>query len=203
MWRLSVYKRKNWVFICIKITIFLMQIHISEKSLLKEIVFSCIEEPLVYEMTHNNAIPNYSDNIISFFEIIFPYIHFLAIMVANLCVIIGALIYLIDDREYHGKQMILRSLLALIILTIVFSGNNTALVMNSEDLRMFESFYHFTLNYLLFILAALSIILFFASCGLFLIDSKSKYSKYMRKSIICLIAVLVPMGMKFPSIPNI
>ena len=179
-----------------------MQIYLSVKPLFKETAISYIYELQTYKSSHNNVSLSHSENIISFFEAVFPYIHCLAIMVANICILIGALVYLLDDREYTGKQMILRSFLTPIILTVVFSGNDSFFVMKSEYLEKIESFYNFALIYLLFILTAISIILLTASCGLYLIDSKSEYSKYMRKSIICLIAVFIPMGMKFPSIQN-
>ncbi len=151
----------------------------------------------------NDQTQTYSANIILFFETIFPYILGIAFIITNICVIIGAITYLIDEREYQAKQMIFRSIITLTLLTMVFSNDELSFIMNSGFLGEIESLYYFVLMYLLFILAALALILFIASCGLYLIDSNSKYSKYMSKSIICLIMVLVPTGMNFPSFPKI
>ncbi|MHA1940545.1 MAG: hypothetical protein ACW97P_02330 [Candidatus Hodarchaeales archaeon] len=180
-----------------------MHFLLPEKFLSPEFLITSLLNQLGSKVIFNNPTQTYIDSIISFIESIFPYTNGLAIIIANICVIIGGLTYLIDDRVYHGKQMILRSFFSLVLLTIVFSDSSFSVFADSELLESFESYYYFLLMYLLFILAALSLILFIASCGLYLIDPKSKCLTYMKKSIICLISVIVPMGMNFPSFLHI
>lgn len=144
---------------------------------------------------------NFSNQLIELFSSIFPVLLSITIVTVNVSLISGAIVYLLDSNEENGKMMILRSLVILLILISIFNPNfpNSTVVMEPFD--GFQLLTSFITSYLLFIFAALSLIVFLGNLGLYIIASDSKRIKNLKKSVFCLICIILPLGFQFPNMP--
>ncbi len=151
-------------------------------------------------------IKNLPKLVIEFLSRLFPILLCVAIVVVNLSLITGAIIYLIDNHnEYNGKVMIQRSFIILCVIYIVFNPYSP----NSINIvEPFEGFHHITTfitSYLLFIFAVLSLILFILNLGFYIISTSpiSRLNTFnrLKKCGICLICVILPLSFNFPNMP--
>ena len=99
-------------------------------------------------------------------------------------------------------MMILRSLAILTLLIFIFDPNFPNSFVVSEPLKELQFLTTFITSYLLFIFAALSLIVFLGNLGLYMISADTKRIKTLKKSIICLICVILPLGFQFPNMPS-
>ncbi|MHA2243923.1 MAG: hypothetical protein ACXADY_03055 [Candidatus Hodarchaeales archaeon] len=148
-----------------------------------------------------NYLQVFSKQIIELFSSIFPVSLSIAIVTVNISLISGAIVYLLGSSEENGKMMIFRSLVILLILISIFNPNfpNSTVVM--EPFEGFQPLTSFLTSYLLFIFAALSLIVFLGNLGLYIIESDSKRIKNLKKSVFCLICIILPLGFQFPNMP--
>jgi uncharacterized membrane protein YozB (DUF420 family) len=142
-----------------------------------------------------------SDKINDFFSSIFPILLGITILTVNLSIIIGAIIYLLDYNEENGKMMILRSLAILTLLIYIFNPNFRGMGEVIEPFEGFQSIAAYITAYLLFIFSSLSLIVFLGNLGLYMVSSDLKRKKTLKKSLICLICVILPLGFQFPNMP--
>ncbi|MHA2106516.1 MAG: hypothetical protein ACW99R_02250, partial [Candidatus Hodarchaeales archaeon] len=142
-----------------------------------------------------------SSSIIGLFVEVLPFLYALAIIISNLSLILGGITYLLDEREENGKWMIARALS--IITLFIFLFNDVSLMerINSTRFDQIETFTSYISMYLLFILATLSLIYLIGNCGLYLMNQERNFVKNIRKSIICLLVVILPLGNHFPQFP--
>ena len=163
-------------------------------------VIGCVQP---YIQTHN--IERISDdfaNILSFLGEILPFFYTIAVIVTNISLILGGLIYLLDSQEKNGKEMIFRSLSMIFLFIFIFNDiifTNNSL---SNDLGGIEELGSYILLYLLYSFATLSLIMFIVNCGLYLINPNPKTVKGIKKSIVCIFTALLPLGFNFPSFPT-
>ena len=146
--------------------------------------------------------PENLPSILGFFTEILPFFHAIAVIISNTSLVVGGIIFLLDSREDNGKEMIFRSLSVICIFYFIFNGlsiNNDLYYMEISNIEALGSF---ILLYLLFSLAALSLIMLIANCGLYMINPTPKNMKGIKKSVICIFAVLLPLGLHFPTLPN-
>ena len=143
----------------------------------------------------------FSKQLVKSFSSLFPILLGITIVTVNLSLISGAIVYLLDCNDDNGKMMILRSLTILILLISIFNPNfpNSTSVM--EPFEGFLPLTIFLTSYLLFIFAALSLIVFLGNLGLYIIASDSKRVKNLKKSIFCLLCIILPLGFQFPNMP--
>ena len=148
-----------------------------------------------------NYLQDFSKQLIELFSSIFPVLLSITIVTVNISLISGAIVYLLDSNEENGKMMILRSLVILLVLISIFNPNfpNSTVVM--EPFEGFWPLTSFITSYLLFIFAALSLIVFLGNLGLYIIASDSKRIKNLKKSVFCLICIILPLGFQFPNMP--
>lgn len=139
--------------------------------------------------------------LIAFFSQIFPIFLNITIVMVNISLISGAIIYLLDDNNENGKAMIMRSFLVLIILISIFNQNYPNLTTITEPFEGFQSLTAFITSYLLFVFAALSLIIFLGNLGLYIISSNTKRIRNLKKSAFCLICIFLPLGFQFPNMP--
>ena len=153
---------------------------------------------LVYRI---DALPEDFQSILSFFEEIFPLFYAIAVFISYISLVVGGITFLLDSRDENGKEMIFRSLIVIFIFFFIFKG----LFMNYEtydaEISNIEVLGSFILLYLLFSLAALSLIMLIVNCGLYMINPSPKNKKGIKKSVICIFAVLLPLGFNFPTLP--
>jgi succinate dehydrogenase hydrophobic anchor subunit len=148
-----------------------------------------------------NYLQEFSYQIIELFSSIFPILLCVTFVTVNLSLILGAIVYLLDYNEENGKMMILRSLTILTLLIFVFNPNFPNSIEVTEPFEGFQSLTSFITSYLLFIFASLSLIVFLGNLGLYLISSDTKRIKTLKKSIFCLVCVILPLGFQFPNMP--
>lgn len=143
----------------------------------------------------------FSKQLLKLLSSLFPILLSITIVTVNLSLISGAIVYLLDYNEDNGKIMILRSFIILILLISIFNPKfpNSTVVM--EPFEGFLPLTSFITSYLLFIFAALSLIVFLGNLGLYLIASDSKRVKNLKKSVFCLICIILPLGFQFPNMP--
>ncbi|MFX1506965.1 MAG: hypothetical protein ACFFDC_12750 [Promethearchaeota archaeon] len=98
-------------------------------------------------------------------------------------------------------MMILRSLAILTLLFYIFNPNFPNMGEIIEPFDGFQSLATFITAYLLFIFASLSLIVFLGNLGLYIISSDMKRKKNLKKSVICLLCVIFPLGFQFPNMP--
>jgi hypothetical protein len=133
---------------------------------------------------------------------LFPILLCITIVTVNLSLVFGAIIYLLDYNEENGKMMILRSLAILTLLIFIFHSEfPTGTIEVMEPFEGFQSLTSFITSYLLFIFASLSLIVFLGNLGLYLLSSDRNRIKTLKKSVICLICVILPLGFQFPNMP--
>ena len=148
-----------------------------------------------------NFLESLSNKINEFFASFFPILLCITIVTVNLSIMIGALVYLLDYNEENGKMMILRSLATLTLLIFIFNPNLPNMGEVVEPFEGFQSLATYITAYLLFIFASLSLIVFIGNLGLYIISSDLKHEKTLKKSMICLLSVIVPLGFQFPNMP--
>jgi len=154
-------------------------------------------DPFTIEQT----IETFSSYIISILESILPVLIILAFVTSNIALIFGGITYLVDYNEENGKRIIFRSLIVLILMMNIFPyplDNEQPETGIQTDIIPITSY---ITSYLLFTFGALSLIVFIGNLGLFLIEADLKRKKNLKKSIICLLCVLLPLGFKFPKMP--
>lgn len=139
--------------------------------------------------------------ITKFLSFVFPVLLSIAFVTVNFSIISGAIIYLLDYNEENGKIMVLRSLVILLLLIILFDINYLNSIIVMKPLNEFQSITSFIISYMLFILATLSLIIFIGNLGLFLISGDFNRKKTIKKSFICLVCILLPLGFQFPNMP--
>lgn len=142
-----------------------------------------------------------SHQIIELFSSLFPILLCVTIVIVNLSLIFGAIIYLLDYNEENGRMMILRSLAILTLLIFIFHSEFPTTIEVTEPFEGFQSLTSFITSYLLFIFASLSLIVFLGNLGLYLLSSDRNRIKTLKKSMICLICVILPLGFQFPNMP--
>ena len=140
-------------------------------------------------------------SILSFFAGILPFFYVIAVIISNLSLVLGGIIFLLDSREDNGKEMIFRSLIVIFIFFFIFKGLSVNSDLYNVEISNIELLGSFILLYLLFSLAALALIMFFVNCGLYMINPTSKNIKGIKKSVVCIFAVLLPLGLHFPTVP--
>ena len=133
---------------------------------------------------------------------IIPLLYTVALITTNIALILGGLIYLLDSRDENGKEMVFRSLICNIIFIFIFDGTISTNSIFSSQIAGIEKLGSFILLYLLYSFAALSIIMLVTNCGIYLINPTPKTVTGIKKSIICIFAVLLPLGFNFPSLPT-
>ena len=147
------------------------------------------------------TIETFSSYIISVLEIILPVLIVLAFAITNIALIFGGITYLVDYNEENGKMIIFRSLIVLIIIINIFNDfndNNQPKNVLFSDIIPISSY---ITSYLLFTFGTLSLIIFIGNLGLYLIEADYRRKKNLKKSIICLLCVLLPLGFQFPRMP--
>ncbi|MFX0122320.1 MAG: hypothetical protein ACFFAE_01695 [Candidatus Hodarchaeota archaeon] len=148
-----------------------------------------------------NYLKELSEQFIELISSLFPFLLSVTIVTLNLSLISGAIVYLLDYDEKNGKMMILRSFTILMLLIFIFNPNFPNSFVPTEPFKEFQFLTSFITSYLLFIFAALSLIVFLGNLGLYMISSDTKRVKGLKKSIICLICVILPLGFQFPNMP--
>jgi hypothetical protein len=143
-----------------------------------------------------------SESVISLFIEVLPFLYALAIIISNLSLILGGITYLLDDREENGKWMIIRSLSIITLFIFIFNDITLENNFNSTNYEQLETFTSFISMYLVFILATLSLIYLIGNCGLYLINQERIFIKNIKKSIICLLVIILPLGKHFPEFPT-
>ncbi len=143
-------------------------------------------------------LPNFISGILSE---LFPVLLCIAIAVANLSLITGAIFYLFETKEDNGKKMIKRSLITCSILFLIFNPYSTNSITITEPFEGFQLFVSFLTSYLLFIFAALSLIIFIGNLGLYLLSTNTNTTNQIKKSFFCLICVILPLSFQFPNMP--
>ncbi len=151
-------------------------------------------------------IKNLPKLVIEFLSRLFPILLCVAIFVVNLSLITGAIIYLIDNyNEYNGKVMIQRSFIILCVIYIVFNPYSPNSINIVEPFDGFHLITSFITSYLLFIFAALSLILFIVNLGHYLVYtspiSRLNAVYRLKRCGICLICVILPLSFNFPNMP--
>jgi hypothetical protein len=142
-----------------------------------------------------------SEEIIKIISLLIPILLEIAIIIANISLFSGAIIYLLDYDEENGKKMIFRSVLIILLIVNVF---NMEIQRTSEIIGLIKDYQDiasFITSYLLFIFAALSSIIFIGNLGLYIIESNSKRINGIKKSGICLACIILPLGFQFPIVP--
>jgi ABC-type sulfate transport system permease component len=97
--------------------------------------------------------------------------------------------------------MVFRSFVVLMLLIFLFnpqSDESSPFLGSLEDFIILASY---LTSYLLFIFAALSLIIFIANLGLYLVASDRNRLNIIKKSCFCLVCVLLPLGFQFPNMP--
>ncbi|MHA1512463.1 MAG: hypothetical protein ACTSRJ_00145 [Candidatus Hodarchaeales archaeon] len=147
------------------------------------------------------TLPENFPSVLGFFAGILPFFYVIAIMITNSSLVLGGIIFLLDSRENNGKEMIFRSLIVITIFFFIFKGLTVNSDLYNVEISNIELLGTFILLYLLFSLAALALIMFFVNCGLYMINPNSKNVKGIKKSVVCIFAVLLPLGLHFPTFP--
>lgn len=147
-------------------------------------------------------LPENFPSILGFFADIFPFFYAIAVITTNISLVVGGIIFLLDSREDNGKEMIFRSLFAILIFFSIFNGLSINNDLFNVEISNIEAFSSFILLYLLFSLAALSLIMLIVNCGLYMMNPTPKNVKGIKKSVICIFAVLLPLGLHFPTLPR-
>ncbi|MFX1515021.1 MAG: hypothetical protein ACFFC6_01850 [Promethearchaeota archaeon] len=142
-----------------------------------------------------------SSEIDAFFSTIFPILLCITIVTINLSIVFGALVYLLDHNENNGKMMIVRSLAILTLIIFIFNPIFPNIGEVNEPFEGFLSITSYITAYMLFIFASLSLIIFLGNLGLYIISSDTKHKKALKKSVICILCVVLPMGFQFPNMP--
>lgn len=168
--------------------------------ILHHLIFKKVERDF-FSLEIINYLQEFSYQIIELFSFLFPILLCITIVTINLSLISGAIVYLLDYNEENGKMMILRSLAILTLLVFIFNPNFPNSLEVTEPFEGFQSLTSFITSYLLFIFASLSLIVFLGNLGLYLISSDTKRIKTLKKSIICLICVILPLAFQFPNMP--
>ncbi len=166
-------------------------------SLKESRIFDFIEiNPSIFQ----DVIIQILEDIRSFIHKIFPVTLTLAIFMVNLSFIIGAILYLLDYDELNGKKMLFRSAILSILLFFVF--NVYTFTELEEPFQGFEKFASFITAYLLFIFAALSLILFLGNLGYYLLSPNPSQKRILKKTLFCLLCTFIPLGLQFPAMPK-
>lgn len=147
-------------------------------------------------------LPENFPTILDFFAEIMPFLYAIAVIISNTSLVVGGIVFLLDSREDNGKNMIFRSLVVILLFLYVFKDLSINNGMYNAEIDNIEAVGSFILLYLLFSLAALSLILLIVNCGLYMVNPCSKNVKGIKKSVICIFAVLLPLGLHFPTLPN-
>lgn len=134
---------------------------------------------------------------------LFPVLLNIAIVVTNLSLLTGAILYLLENNEENGKKMIKRSLITNSIIFLIFTPYSSNTLTINEPFEGFQIFASFITSYLLFIFAALSFILFIGNLGLYLLSTNVNTTDQLKKSFFCLICVILPLGFQFPNMPSL
>ena len=132
---------------------------------------------------------------------LFPVLLNIAIVVANLSLLTGAILYLLENNEENGKKMIKRSLITSSIIFLIFTPYSSNKITINEPFEGFQIFTSFITSYLLFVFAALSLLLFIGNLGLYLLSTNVNTANQLKKSFFCLICVILPLGFQFPNMP--
>ncbi|MHA2075024.1 MAG: hypothetical protein ACW97X_10420 [Candidatus Hodarchaeales archaeon] len=180
-------------------------IHPGTKLTIPQISLRITEISDIFSLDILVSIKNLPKLVIDFLSRLFPILLCLAIVVVNLSLITGAIIYLLDNNEYNGKIMIQRSFIILCAIYMIFNPYSPGSLTIVEPFDGFQSFTSFVTSYLLFIFAALSMVLFILNLGFYLI-STSPISRLnaiyrLKRCGICLICVLLPLSFSFPNMP--
>ena len=157
---------------------------------------------LINDILDINQVEGISSSIIGLFVEVLPFLHVIALLISYLSLILGGITYLLDEREENGKKMIIRALSIITLFIFIFNDFSPKNNMNSPNLEQLESFTSFISMYLVFILATLSLIFLIGNCGLYIINPEKNFVKNIRKSIICLLVVIIPLGNNFPNFPT-
>ncbi|MHA1112723.1 MAG: hypothetical protein ACTSRE_16660 [Promethearchaeota archaeon] len=147
-------------------------------------------------------LPEDFPSILDFFAEIFPFFYAIAVLISNTSLIVGGIIFLLDSRENNGKEMIFRSLIVIFIFFFIFKDLSINSELYNVEITNIEILGSFILLYLLFSLAVLSLIMLIVNCGLYMINPTPKNVKGIKKSVICIFAVLLPLNFHFPTIPS-
>lgn len=158
--------------------------------------FSNIEITSMIQDTIIQILDGLKLSIHSFFPITLP----LAVFMVNITLIIGAILYLLGYNEENGKRMIIRAGALTFLLYFLF--NVLSFTELNEPIQGFKNFATFVTSYLLFLFAAFSLIFFIGNLGLYLISPTSAQKRILKKSLLCLLCCLIPLGLQFPDMPR-
>ena len=142
-----------------------------------------------------------SREIDAFFSSIFPILLCITIVTVNLSILFGAITYLLDYNEENGKMIIFRSLAILTLIIFIFNPISPNIGEVIEPFEGFLSITSYITAYMLFIFASLSLIVFLGNLGLYIISPDTKHIRTLKKSLICILCVVVPLGFQFPNMP--
>ena len=140
-------------------------------------------------------------SILGFLGEILPLFYTISIMITNISLILGGLIYLLDSREENGKNMIFRSLFILFLFIFIFKDSSILDNSLHNPYQEIEELGSFILRYLLYSFTTLSLIMFLANCGFYLLNPNHKTAKGIKKSVLCIFAAMLPLGFNFPTLP--
>jgi hypothetical protein len=170
-------------------------------SLLSYVGFLAVEIN-IFDSDLSRLLENFSDNIIDFFSTLFPYLLSISIAILNISFICGGINYLLDYNEENGKLIIIRSFILLLLIFFIFNPSSSESTIFTDSLEGFRELISFITSYLLFIFAALSLIMFIINLGLLFTIYDYKRVKKIKKCVLCLLCTLLPLGFQFPSMPS-
>ncbi len=162
-----------------------------------------IDKKVLFENLFNfNGYEEFSSSVISLFVDVIPFLYAIAVVISNISLIIGGLTYLLDEKEENGKWMIIRALSVIGLFMFIFNDTSLKNSLHSTNYAQLEAFTSFLSMYLVFIFATLSLIYFTGNCGLYLLNQEKIAVKNIKKSIFCLLLVILPLGNHFPEFPK-
>lgn len=142
-----------------------------------------------------------SNSNVSFITHLFSDLLSVAIIILNLSLLYGGIMYLLDSYGRNGRMMVIRSVVMFLLLVSLFSPSYDPVSFNFKRLADIFHLISFFLAYFLFMFAALALILFIGNLGFYLLFSHPRRSDGLKRSGFCLLCVLLPLGFQFPGFP--
>lgn len=157
--------------------------------------------------THSNMFSSsFGINVVSnsnanFIAHLFSDLLSLTIIIVNLSMLYGGIIYLLDFNGRNGRVMVIRSVVVFLLLFSLFSPSYDSVSFNFKHLADIFPLISIFISYFLFIFAALALILFIGNLGFYLLSSHPRRSDGLKRSGFCLLCILLPLGFQFPRFP--
>lgn len=124
-----------------------------------------------------------------------------AIIILNISLLYGGIVYLLEFDGRNGKIMVIRSVVVFLLLISLFSPAYDPVTFNFRYLDNIFPLISYILAYLLFIFAASALILFIGNLGFYLLSSHPRKGEGLKRCGFCLLCVLLPLGFQFPKFP--